>query len=150
MHDTTLYEQILGLRAPWSVKSVLPLCGPARYPCFYGQMERMNLEHREWMSLGPELTYGNIGKELNEMCRVLNTVTIRPILEYRSAAAVWADRVSPSIDRRELLSEVYDVATDRYEELGQGKGNELNAWRYAAESALTRRGLMSIETGAWC
>jgi hypothetical protein len=129
---------------------VLPLCGPARYPCYYGQMERMNREHREWMSLGPELTHGNIGNELNEMCKVLNTVTIRPILEYRSAAALWADRVSPSIDRRELLSEVYDVATDRYAELGQGKDNELNSWRYAAESALTRRGLISIETGAWC
>jgi hypothetical protein len=69
---------------------VLPLCGPPRYPGYYGQMERMNLEHRQWLRLGPLLTAtaGNIAYELDWMRTLLNERVIRPILNYRTAAGV--------------------------------------------------------------
>ena len=79
---------------------VLPLFGPPRHPGYYGQMERMNREHRDWLSHGPVLTHANINHELEHMRRVLNETLIRPTLNYRSAADRWGERRIPRIDRK--------------------------------------------------
>jgi len=141
-----LTKLVLDLLDGWGV---LPLCGPPRYPGYYGQMERMNLEHRQWLRLGPLLTAGNIAYELDWMRTVLNERVIRPILNYRTAAGVWEERSPPTIDRRQLKQEVYDLASGRYGELAGQRDAEQISWRWAMETAMTNRGLVSIERGAW-
>jgi len=110
----------------------------------------MNREHREWLQLGPPLTSGNIGYEIDNMRTVLNCETIRPILNYRTAADVWGERAPPDIDRVPLRQEVYDNAVERYCERDGHNDAELTSWRFAVESALINRGLLTIEKGAWC
>jgi hypothetical protein len=140
-------DEVLGLL---DERGVLPLFGPPRHPCFYGQMERMNREHRSWLAAGPELTTGNIGHELDEMSRVLNEAVIRPILGYRTAAARWGERELPQIDRHELNLEVMDTAAGIYCELAEDRDAELLSWRRAVERVMIGKGLMTIGRGAWC
>ncbi len=141
-----LTKMVLDLLDSWGV---LPLCGPPRYPGYYGQMERMNLEHRQWLRLGPLLTARNIAYELGRMRIVLNERVIRPILNYRTAAGVWEERSPPTIDRRQLKQEVHDMAASRYGELVGKKDAEQISWRWAIETAMRNSGLVSIERGAW-
>jgi len=143
-HMTRLVMEVL---EHWGV---LPLFGPPRHPGFYGQMERMNLEHRGWLRLGPELTTSNIGYELSEMCRVLNEVMIRPTLHYRSAAELWGERQTPLIDRTQLREEVYDLAVSIYHELHDQKDALWLSWRRAIETKMTQMGLLTIRRGQWC
>ena len=140
-------RQVLDLLRSWGV---LPLFGPAYYPGYYGQMERMNREHRQWLSNGPELTASNIEYEIEKMRTVLNESVIRPILNYRSAADVWGERSPPRTDRELLQREVYDMAADRYCELVGQPDAELISWRKAVETVMNNRGLVSYEKGAWC
>jgi hypothetical protein len=128
---------------------VLPLFGPAYHPGYYGQMERMNLEHRHWLRLGPELTSGNINYELEHMRTVLNESVLRPILNNRSSSELWKMRSPPDVDRVLLREEVFNRAVEFYSELDGTKDAELISWRWAIETALMNRGLLSIEKGAW-
>jgi len=143
-HMTRLVMEVLEC---WGV---LPLFGPPRHPGFYGQMERMNREHRAWLSRGPELTTSNMGYELSEMRRVLNDVTIRPTLQYRSAAELWGERQTPRIDRTQLREEVFDLAVSNYYELHDQKDALWLSWRRAIESKMTNMGLLTIRRGQWC
>ena len=129
---------------------VLPLFGPPRHPGFYGQMERMNRDHREWFRLGPELTTSNIGYEISEMRRVLNEVMIRPTLNYRTAADEWGDRVTPHVDRTQLREEVLDLAAGSYSELHDQKDALWLSWRRAIETKMTQMGMLTIRRGQWC
>lgn len=129
---------------------VIPLIGPPRHPGFYGQMERMNREHRDWLSRGPSLSSGNIDRETAEMRRVLNEVMIRPTLNYRTAADEWGDRVTPHVDRTQLREEVLDLAAGSYAELHDQKDALWLSWRRAIESKMTQMGMLTIRRGQWC
>jgi hypothetical protein len=48
-----------------------------------------------------------------------------------------------------LKQEVYDLAAGRYGEVAGQKDVEQISWRWAMETAMTNRGLVSIERGAW-
>jgi hypothetical protein len=143
-HMTRLVMQVL---EHWGV---LPLFGPPRHPGFYGQMERMNRDHREWLRLGPVLTTSNIGYEISEMRRVLNEVMIRPTLNYRTAADEWGDRVTPHVDRTQLRKEVFDLAVSNYHELHDQKDALWLSWRRAIEIKMTQMGMLTIRRGQWC
>jgi hypothetical protein len=143
-HMTRLVMEVL---EHWGV---LPLFGPPRYPGFYGQMERMNREHRDWLSRGPSLSAGNIERETAEMRRVLNEVMIRPTLNYRTAADEWADRVTPHVDRKQLREEVLDLAAGSYAELHDQKDALWLSWRRAIETRMTQMGMLTIRRGQWC
>jgi hypothetical protein len=140
-------DEVLGVL---DERSVLPLFGPPRHPGFYGQMERMNNEHRSWLAAGPDLTTGNIGHELYEMRMVLNNEVVRPILGYRTSAAIWGERQPPQLDRHELKQEVSDTAAMIYGEVVDDRDAELLSWRRAIERVMIAKGLMTIGRGAWC
>ena len=140
-------DDVNGVFDEWGV---LPLFGPPRYPRFYGQMERMNREHRSWLDAGPALTTGNIGHELGEMGRALNEEIIRPILGYRTAAAGWGERELPQLDRVQLKEEVMYAAADMRFEVAEERDADLLSWRRAIERVMIGKGLMTIGRGTGC
>ena len=129
---------------------VIPLIGPPRHPGFYGQMERMNREHRDWLTRGPSLSARNIDHETAEMRRVLNEVMIRPTLQYRTAADEWGDRAAPHVDRTQLREEVLDLAASNYAELHDQKDALWLSWRRAIETKMTQIEMLTIRRGQWC
>jgi hypothetical protein len=125
---------------------VLALHGPPRHPYYYGQLERQNREHRAWQrGLGP-VTRGELADAADDMRTVLNALWARPTLDWCTAAEVWEQRRPVDIDRRELHQDVRRCAAGLV-----GTGIEpLRARRIAIESALTDRGLLTINPGGWC
>jgi transposase InsO family protein len=143
-HMTALVMELLARHG------VIPLFGPPRHPGFYGQMERMNLEHRRWLLLGPILTACNIGYEISEMRRVLNDVIIRPTLGYVSASELWGQRPPIHVDRDELRREIVTMTAHRYFNQEDEKDAMLRSMRQAIETAITNREFVTIERGSWC
>jgi transposase InsO family protein len=125
---------------------VLVLHGPPRHPYFYGQTERQNREHRAWIdSVGP-LHSHELAAAGQTMRTALNALWARPTLDWCTAEEVWQHRAPIEIDRVELREDVERCA-DRL----VGAGVETTrARRIATESALTKRGLLTIHSGGQC
>jgi transposase InsO family protein len=127
---------------------VLLLHGPPHHPCFYGQLERQNREHRAWLeALGLVLP-----EELPERCEqmrdALNERWPRRTLDWQTAGQVWRARMPIEEDRKVLSEEVADRAV-RIERDMATPNIEL-AHRLAIEQALTLRGHLRSELGGWC
>src|SRR6266849_4577489 len=131
-HDTTAVHEVL------AEHEVLLMHGPPRYPLYYGQHERQNREHQDW------LVYSNAvdDLELEQMQRVLNDRWLRPSLGWRSAAAVWAERRPLPTNRRELHCDVVRRAAQLRIRLGSNLAAGRRAERLAIEDALEDRGLI--------
>jgi len=124
---------------------VLGLHGPPRHPYYYGQLERQNREHRGWLSaLGP-VTRQALVSAAERMRTALNASWARPTLDWCTAEQVWQRRVTPTVDRTLLRTDV-DRCTARLIATGY---EPLRARRLAIESALEERGLLTINQGGW-
>jgi len=117
---------------------VLALHGPAYHPLYYGQLERQNLEHRQWLNL-----HHASDPLLSTMTTALNRLWRRPTLGWRTAEEVWISRPPLDDDRDELHDEVRERAARRRAE---GIAPDM-ATRLAIEQALVTRGYLRITTG---
>ena len=124
---------------------VLLMHGPPRYPGYYGQLERMNEEHRAFLGRGL------INEaDLKRAQHAYNEVLPRRGLGWRTAGETWRMRKPLDIDRRVFRDEVNEVTAKLKEK------HEARAWcwgtaeRLAIEAVLKRRGLLSVERGGWC
>jgi hypothetical protein len=122
---------------------VLALHGPPHCPRFYGQLERQNREHREWIaaSTGP--------LDLDRMMSVLNTRP-RGTLAWHSADELWRMRPRIDVDRQALAEDVNDRAARLTRSLAGSRTPQDLAWRIAVTQALIDRRLLKIEKGGWC
>lgn len=137
-------------RAVLAAHQVLVLHGPPRYPCYYGQLERQNREHRAWLRAGPLPDDRELEPCLREMLEGVNRLWRRRTLGWRTAAEAWSARPPLSVDRDALHEEVRERARAIARRLsGRGQPADL-AERLAIEQTLTRMGYMRQELGGWC
>jgi transposase InsO family protein len=125
---------------------VLPLHGPPRHPYYYGQLERQNREHRAWYALLGRVPRTELAERAEAMRTSLNALWPRSTLGGCTAEEAWRARESIHVDRRELITEVQRKASG----LVTAGIEPLHAQRIAIESALTRRGLLTINQGGRC
>jgi hypothetical protein len=125
---------------------VIPLHGPPRHPLFYGQLERQNREHRAWYDVLGLVSLRELAAAGEAMRQALNALWSRPTLDGCTAEQVWERRKPLAIDRRELVADV----SRRTSGLVTTGVERLRAQRIAIESALTERGLLTINQGGWC
>lgn len=124
---------------------VLLMHGPPRYPGFYGQLERMNEEHRAFLGRGQISN-----ADLKRAQHAYNEVLPRRGLGWRTAGQTWRMRKPLDVDRRVFRDEVDEVTAKLKEK------HEARAWcsgtaeRLAIEAVLKRRGLLRVERGGWC
>jgi transposase InsO family protein/molybdenum-dependent DNA-binding transcriptional regulator ModE len=122
---------------------VLALHGPPRHPYYYGQLERQNREHRAWHRLLPPVTLSELAVAACDMRTALNALWLRPTLNRCTAEHAWQQRQRVEVDRLELRREVDGHAT----KLLAAGAKPLTARRISIESALTNRGLLTINQG---
>lgn len=137
-------------RAVLATHRVLVLHGPPRYPCYYGQLERQNREHRAWLRVDGEPHDGKLEPCLREMLEGVNRLWRRRTLGWRTAAEAWGARPPLTVDRAALHEEVRERARAIARRLsGRGQPADL-AERLAIEQTLTRMGYLRQQLGGWC
>lgn len=148
--DRAKAHDVPAARAVLEANGVLVLHGPPRYPCFYGQLERQNREHRAWAQMLEQLPDEQLEPCLEQMLHGVNEVWRRRTLGWRTAAEAWNERPRLQIDRRALREEVQERTSRIARELEcRGKPADL-AERLAIEQALQSRGYLRQEIGGWC
>lgn len=148
--DRALAHDAPAARAVLNAHQVLVLHGPPRYPCYYGQLERQNREHRAWLNAEPVPGRAPLESRLAEMLDRVNRLWRRRTLGWMTAAEVWSARPPLRVDRHALREEVQDRALGIARKLsGRGQPADL-AERLAIEQTLTRMGYLRQELGAWC
>jgi hypothetical protein len=125
---------------------VLVLHGPPHHPCFYGQLERQNREHRAWLEACGVLDAEQLPPLAAQMRRALNSLWQRRILDWSTAEEKWVTRPALDVDRSELWLEVHERAQHMNR---RGVAADL-AQRLAIEQALIKRGLLWTARGARC
>src|SRR5262249_59813378 len=75
---------------------VLALHGPAHYARYYGQLERQNAEHRQWLAVTPEPV------DIDAMMATLNGRWRRSTLGWHTAQELWESRPVIDVDRQAL------------------------------------------------
>jgi transposase InsO family protein len=140
-HDAPQVKQIL------EQHQVLMLHGPPRYPCFYGQLERQNREHRAWLAALIDPLGLPMQVLLDRMIFTLNTLWPRRSLGWKTAAEVWNSRPGIRIDRQAFKKEVTDRARylERRMDL-RGKPADLPQ-RLAIEQTLGNLGYLHQQNG---
>lgn len=118
------------------------LQGPPYYAQYYGQHERQNREHRDWLAW-IERTTDDMQVELNRMKSAVNERWMRPTLEWRSAAETWRTRRSFDAERGSFLDEVHYRAAH----LRARTDDQRLAMRLAIEQALEQRGYLKVTPG---
>jgi hypothetical protein len=129
---------------------VLPLHGPPHYPCFYGQLERQNREHRAWLARLPPLSRASLEPCLREMLECVNALWRRRTLAWRTAAEVWHERPTLIVDRDVFHEEVRDRARRIAHRLKRNAQTVELAERLAIQQTLERMGYLRQELGGWC
>jgi hypothetical protein len=142
--DRATSHDVLVVRELLDANRVLALHGPSHYARYYGQLERQNREHREWLaaSQGPV--------DLDIMMAALNGRWCRRTLGWHTAEEVWQARHSIDVDRQALADDVNDRAARLRRRLNLAPVPQDLAWRLAVKQALITRGLLRIEKGGWC
>lgn len=129
---------------------VLVLHGPPHFPRYYGQLERQNLEHRQWCRVAGILHAGALEIRLAEMLKAVSEIWRRRTLGFQTAAEVWNARPRLNVDRAELHSEVRD-RTERIRSKMELRGKPADiAERLAIQQTLETRGYLRQEVGGWC
>jgi transposase InsO family protein len=143
-HDSPLVRKIL------EEHQVLMLHGPPRYPCFYGQLERQNREHRAWLDALADPVGEPMQALLERMIYCLNTLWPRRSLGWKTAAQAWNARPDIHIDRQAFKKEVQDRARclERHIDL-RAKPADL-VERLAIEQTLANLGYLHRQVGGWC
>lgn len=141
--DRAKQHDVPAVQAVLRDQGVLTLHGPPHRPQYYGQLERLNVEHRAWLAGGGVTTNG----ALEDMVQALNESWRRRRLGWRTATEAWQMRPHLDVNRTELRAEV----EDRWTRLASGHGVSHDlAWRLAIEQVLTARGLLRVVNGGWC
>jgi transposase InsO family protein len=122
---------------------VLPLHGPPRHPYYYGQLERQNREHRAWLRPLGTVTHAALHHAAEAMTTALNALWARPTLDWCTAEEAWQRRPAVDVDRMELRAEV----ARRSSALTTSGLERLAAQRIATETALIKRGLLTVNLG---
>jgi hypothetical protein len=144
-HDTPEVRSIL------EQHQILMLHGPARYPCFYGQLERQNREHRAWLAAMADPAGTPMQQILERMIWCLNTLWPRRKLKWRTAAEVWRDRAPISPDTRtRFLEEVKERTRTLACRLNVGGVASDLVERLAIEQTLTHMGYLQLQSGHRC
>ena len=144
--DRAACQRTPDVRAMLNRHQVLVLHGPPRHPYFYGQTERQNREHRAWLgALGP-IYSAQLAAEADAMQTALNGLWARPTLGWCTSQQRWNQRSPIQVDRMELRDEV-EHNTQRLVRSGL---EATRAQRFATESALIERGLLTINSGGQC
>lgn len=126
---------------------VLVLHGPARYPRFYGQLERKHRDHRLMLDHLAEKGLEDFEIGVGRIQKLVNSEWPLRRLGWKTPADLWHNRGELWVDRRELRREV-DARRDELEDSrGWPPGK---AERRAIEAALINRGLLRREKGGWC
>lgn len=118
------------------------LQGPPYHAQYYGQLERQNREHDDWLRWIAR-TSDDMQRELDRMKTALSERWLRPTLGWRTAAQCWEPRRSFDHERSSFLDDVRGLAAllrDRDVE-------DHLATRLAIEQALTQRGHLKITPG---
>jgi hypothetical protein len=123
---------------------VLALHGPSHYPRYYGQLERQNREHRQWLAASSEPL------DLDAMMAALNGRWRRCTLGWHTALELWNTRSRIDVDREALADDVNERAAHLRRKLNAEPRPQDLAWRLAVKQALINRGLLRIEKGGWC
>jgi len=138
------------VRAVLQAHGVLMLHGPPRYPCFYGQLERQNREHRAWLEAIIDPLGATLQQLLQQMLHCLNSLWPRRSLRWQTAAQVWNARPPLTVDRCTFQQEVHDRARHIERHLNRrGEPADL-AERLAIEQTLTHMGYLHQQIGARC
>jgi len=144
-HDTPEVRSIL------EQHQILMLHGPARYPCFYGQLERQNREHRAWLAALADPAGASMQQLLERMIWCLNTRWRRRKLGWRTAAELWRDRVPISPETRIRFLEEVKERTQRLACRSNVKGVASDLiQRLAIEQTLTQMGYLQLQSGERC
>ena len=143
-HDSPLVKEIL------EEHQMLMMHGPPRYPCFYGQLERQNREHRAWLAALINPYVQSMRILLEQMIYCLNTLWPRRSLDWKTASSAWAARSAIRIDRQTFKKEVQDRARhlERHIDL-RAKPADL-VQRLAIEQTLGNLGYLQRQIGGWC
>jgi transposase InsO family protein len=143
-HDSPLVRKIL------EDHQVLMLHGPPRYPCFYGQLERQNREHRAWLDALINPQGQSMQALLEKMIYCLNTLWPRRSLGWKTASSAWAARSDIRIDRQSFKKEVQDRARhlERHIDLRAKPADLIE--RLAIEQTLGNLGHLHRQNGGWC
>ncbi len=143
-HDSPIVKKTL------EEHQVLMLHGPPRYPCFYGQLERQNREHRAWLAALVDPLGKPMQALLEQMIYCLNTLWPRRSLGWRTAAEAWNARSNIRIDRQGFKKEVQSRARhlERHIDL-RAKPADL-VERLAIEQTLENLGYLHRQHGGWC
>jgi transposase-like protein len=143
-HDCPQVKQVL------EVHQVLMLHGPPRYPCFYGQLERQNREHRAWLAALIDPLGESMQILLQRMIYCLNTLWPRRSLGWKTAAEAWDAKSNVPIDRQAFKKEVQHRARhlERHIDLRAKPADLIE--RLAIEQTLTNLGYLHRQNGGWC
>ncbi len=130
--------------------AVLLLHGPPHYPCFYGQLERQNREHRAWFEYALPMCRARLEACLQQMLQAVNSLWRRRTLGWQTAWDVWKARPKLNVDRAALREEVHERAMRIAPKLlHRGQPADL-AERLAITHTLERMGYLRQQTGGWC
>jgi hypothetical protein len=142
--DRATSHDVPAVRDLLDANRVLALHGPPYYARYYGQLERQNREHREWLaaSQGPV--------DLDTMMATLNGRWCRGTLGWRTAQELWQARPSIDVDRQALADDVNERAARLRRRLNAAPMPQDLAWRLAVKQTLINRGLLRIVKGGWC
>jgi transposase len=143
-HNTSGVKRILHENA------VLTLHGPPSYPCFYGQLERQNREHRAWLVPLGELPRLDIDHYFEAMIEALNELWPRHSLGWKTAAQCWNARLPLQIDRQAIQQEVQQRANRIASRIEGSRQPDDLAERLAIEQTLEHYGYLRQEIGGWC
>jgi hypothetical protein len=128
---------------------VLRLHGPPHCPRYYGQLERQNREHRQWLqplAVPPPTALAALGEQMRRLC---NAHWRRRTLGWRTADEVWTTRAPLRDDRAALRQDVrHRAARIRRHLTGRGDPADLPE-RLAIEQALRTRGYLRRVPGGW-
>jgi len=142
--DRASSHDVLAVRELLDEHRVLALHGPSYYPRYYGQLERQNREHREWLARSP----GPL--DLDTMMAALNGLWRRSTLGWQTAQDSWKARPRIAVDRQALADDVNERAARLRASLNAASPPQDLAWRLAVKHALIARGLLRVEKGGWC
>lgn len=138
------------VRALLEAYRVTALHGPPRYPCFYGQLERQNREHRAWVSQQHPQSRASLEPSLAEMLGCVNQLWRRRSLNWQTAGEAWNARPKLNVDRDAFREEVLERAQCIAHRLKRHPQPADLAERLAIQQTLERMGYLRQELGGWC
>jgi len=149
--DRAKAHQTPEVRAILNEHQIVLLHGPPRYPCFYGQLERQNREHRAWLADLTEPQGSAMETLIERMFWCLNALWRRPTLHWKTAQECWNER--KDIDhqirctfRKEVDNRMRRIACSLTR---RGEPADL-AERLAIEQTLEHMGYLHRQIGARC